>query len=348
MMSDWTLFNSPGLGSRQTIRVIQPGQQRVKVFVDFWNVIINSRKQTNDLQLDFNWNRLADFIVSETYRGHSDESSTQIAGCYIFGSYSRSNGRESAFIDEVLDRYASTPGLFFEFRERVKKEVASKCPNCGEQVSKSSELGIDVLLSVEMIKHASMREHEFLALVSSDRDYLPLLSYLKDQGQRVLHFATGEAHRDMRSLTWKQTKLEEAYVYLCSISHEHRLLLTSPQSRQLTQEATRHLENLGLTYKLIDISSRDDIDDKDLKFLLANLQFFFRKRGNGNQSFSGGAVAGSVTDLRQAIANGDLTTSLPYVIYHGQMEAFADEHGRWIRNASDSSLIWTNVPKRNA
>src|SRR5581483_4501787 len=131
------------------------------------------------------------------------------------------------------------------------------------------------------------------------------------------------------------------------ISHEHRLVLTSPQSHQLTQAATRHLENLGLTHKLIDVSRRDDIDDKDLKFLLANLNLFFRKPGNPNQSFSAGAVADSIADLRQAIARGDVTSSLPYVIYQGQMEAYADEHGRWIRNAQKNSLIWANVPKQS-
>jgi uncharacterized LabA/DUF88 family protein len=107
--------------------------------------------------------------------GYGDENSTQIAGCYIFGSYSKSNPKEHAFINETLDKYGSLPGLFFEFKERVKKETSSKCSHCGGQISRSSELGIDVLLTVEMIKHASMREHEFLALVSSDRDYLPLL-----------------------------------------------------------------------------------------------------------------------------------------------------------------------------
>ena len=97
---------------RDTVRVIQPGQRRLKIFVDFWNLIINARKQTK-LKVIFHWDKLAERLVNETHRGYGDESHGDLAGCYIFGSYSRSDPRQHAFVNETLDRYGSLSGPVF-------------------------------------------------------------------------------------------------------------------------------------------------------------------------------------------------------------------------------------------
>jgi uncharacterized LabA/DUF88 family protein len=326
---------------QNTVRVIQPGQRRLKVFIDFWNLVINARKQTS-FEIDIHWNNIAEYLVDETRGGFSDESVGDLAGCYIFGSRSRSNPVESAFIDKTVDQYGPMPGLFFDFRERVKKEASSKCPKCGEPISRSSEQGVDVLLTVELIKHASMREHDFLALVSSDRDFIPLLSYLKDQGQRVLHVATGEAHRDMRSLTWKQIKLREQYAWLCSIVHEHRLILSSPRRPEKLQDAKSVLEKNGLQYRVIDITKPSEINDKDLDFLLRNQRMFFKKKdGPPGQSHLRESLYSSIDDFRKAISDGGIDGNFPHVMCNGQMEAYFDVDQGWIRSGVQGSAgIW--------
>jgi uncharacterized LabA/DUF88 family protein len=330
---------------RDTVRVIQSGQRRVKIFIDFWNVVINARKQTS-FRIEIHWDKIADQLVGETWAGHGDETTGDLGGCYIFGSFSKSTPTEHAFVTDTLDKYGSKPGLYFEFKERVTKEASSKCKNCGAQVSRSSELGVDVLLAVEMIKHAAMRDHQFLALVSSDRDYLPLLSYLKDQGQRVLHVAPGVAHRDMRSLTWKQIDLTDRYIGLCSISHEDRIILSSPYRTERLQEATALLDTHGLAYRVIDISKADDIIDQDLDFLLRNQNLFFQKKdGPPGRLYSRQMLSGSLHEFRKAIAAGEVDGNLPHVIYNGQMEAFFSQQG-WVRSGSlSSSNIWAELKK---
>jgi hypothetical protein len=198
-----------------------------------------------------------------------------------------------------------------------------------------------------MIKHASMREHDYLALVSSDRDYLPLLSYLKDQGQRVLHVATGEAHRDMRSLTWKQVELTELYPNLCSIVHEGHLILSSPHKSEKLDQAKSLLEANGLTYKIVDIAKASDISDKDLDYLLRNQGLFFRKEGDvPGRSYSRQALYSSVHDFRKAINDGEIDGNLPYVICDGHMEAYFTHEQGWIRSGNlNSARIWEKVRK---
>jgi uncharacterized LabA/DUF88 family protein len=322
-----------------TVRVIQPGQRRLKIFVDFWNLIINARKQTK-FKIDFHWDKLAEGLVGETRLGYGDESLGNLAGCYIFGSYSKSDARQYAFVNETLDKYGSLPGLFFDFRERIRKETSIKCSSCGEQVSQSSEAGVDVLLTVEMIKHAAMREHDYLALVSSDRDFVPLLSYLKDQGQRVLHVSTGAAHRQMRSVTWAQIELGDEYSNLCSIEIDRRLILTSPLSENL-QEAKSILDRHHLGYDVIDITKVDDISDEDLAFLLRNQRMFFHKLdGDFGRSYSALHFSKSMRDFRRLVSEGQIYGNLPYVIHKGRMEAYFDGKRGWIRNGNSESEMW--------
>lgn len=319
---------------RDTVRVIQSGQRRVKIFIDFWNVVINARKQTS-FEIEIHWDKLADQLVGETRAGYGDETTGDLAGCYIFGSFSKSNATEHAFVNDTLDKYGSKPGLYFEFKERVTKEASSKCKNCGAQVSRSSELGVDVLLAVEMIKHAAIRDHQFLALVSSDRDYLPLLSYLKDQGQRVLHAASGAAHRDMRSLTWKQINLTDRYIGLCSISHDDRIILSNSARTERLEEAIALLDEQGLAYKVIDVAKTADISDQDLDFLLRNQNLFFQKKdGPPGRSYSRQMLYSSLNDFRRAMENGEIDCNLPHIIHNGQMEAYFNSQQGWVRSGN--------------
>jgi hypothetical protein len=328
---------------RDTVRVIQSGQRRVKIFIDFWNVVINARKQTS-FEIEIHWDKLADQLVGETRAGYEDETTGDLGGCYIFGSFTKSNPTEHAFVNDTLDRYGSRPGLYFEFRERVTKETSSKCKKCGAQVSRSSELGVDVLLTVEMIKHAAMGDYHFLALVSSDWDYLPLLSYLKDQGQRVLHVASGAAHRDMRSLTWKQIDLTERYTGLCSISHEDRIILSSSSGTERLQEATSLLDTHGLAYKVIDVAKATDISDQDLDFLLRNQNIFFQKKNDPpGRSYSRQMLYSSLGDFRKAVENGEIDGNLPHVIHNGQMEAYFNEQQGWIRSGMSPANMWATL-----
>jgi uncharacterized LabA/DUF88 family protein len=234
---------------RDTIRVIQPGRRRLKIFVDFWNVVVNARNVIKDIDVDVQWDRLVGQVVAETSNGHSDETNGELAGCYIFGSYAKSSPREKAFIEHTLDEFGDKHGLYFEFKERIKKESSDLCNKCGAAIDKTSESGVDVLLTVEMVKHAAMREHDYLALISCDRDYIPLLEYLKDRGQRVLHVATDTPNREMRSLTWKQVALKPMYGHLVKTYPRESVILTAPGRTIQLEEAEAALSGWELNIK---------------------------------------------------------------------------------------------------
>jgi uncharacterized LabA/DUF88 family protein len=340
---------------QDTIRVVNSRQRRIKLFVDFWNVVINARKQCKNFDVEVRWEKLAEHLVSETRQGFSDETTGELAGCYIFGSVSRSNAQETKFVDGVLDQYGSNSGLFFNFAERIQKQTSVTCSDCGQSIKARSESGVDVLLAVEMIKHAAMREHEYLALVSSDRDFVPLLSFLRDQGQRVLHIATGGPDRDMRSVTWAQVNLPERYPSLCRIRHDGYIVLTAPpfakELEQIMDAAPVEREKI----RVIDVSYKAQIGNKDMDFLLSNLGLFWKRGSVGRLGrhetiLSHRHYADNLDKFRQDISKGDLRGNLPYVLRNGTCETYFNGHNSsypWVQMSDgDAGRRWSKLFKR--
>lgn len=319
---------------KDTIRVIQSGQRRIKIFVDFWNVVINARSQCKDFNVYVHWDRLVNNLVHETKQGYFDETTGELAGCYIFGSKAESNAPQSAFVKQVLDRHGSQSGLFFNFGERVPKQTSAKCLKCHEPVKVNSESGVDVLLTVEMIKHAIMREHEYLALVSSDRDFIPLLSFLKDQGQRVLHVAAGKPEREMRAITWAQVELLENYPFLCTNEHDDYVILTAPPCshdlEQLLDAAPAPRDQI----RIIDITDKGQIHDRDLTFLLPSLHLSWKSNRERFVQYNYAKLKTSSLEFRRDVANGSLRGNLPCALKNGfvQVQFTGNDHAaRWTR-----------------
>jgi uncharacterized LabA/DUF88 family protein len=337
---------------RDSIRVVQSGQRRIKIFIDFWNVVINARSQTK-FNVNVHWDKLAEHLVSHTRQGYFDETTGELAGCYIFGSKSQSNAEQSAFVNKVLDHNGSQAGLFFNFAERVAKQTTAKCSKCDEPVRVSSESGVDVLLTVEMIKHAMMREHEYLALVSSDRDFIPLLTFLKDQGQRVLHVSAGKAEREMRAMTWAQIELLENYPSICSIEHDDYIILTAPGFSKAIEQLVNAAPVPRDQLKIIDVTDRDQIQDRDLAFLMASAGVHWQVNRQGYADFSYSSLKANSSQFRREVANGTIRGNLPCVINNGRVELIFNENNQgsqWIpvigphnRPNSDWSKLFEKV-----
>jgi uncharacterized LabA/DUF88 family protein len=309
---------------KETVRVVQSGQRRIKIFVDFWNVVINARSQTK-FNVDIKWDLLVDSIVAQTRQDFGDKTNGELAGCYIFGSVSSSDPVQTKEIDRVLDQYGSKSGLFFNFAERVSKQTSIKCSECKQPVKIRSESGVDVMLTVEMIKHSVMREHEYLAIVSSDRDFIPLLSYLRDQGQRVLHVSAGKADRDMRSLTWAQIDLSDDYPSICSIQHDGYILLTAPPYEAQVKEIIDASPVPHESIQIIDVTDRNQISDKDLIFIMKNQNMYWKDKASENSNFHQINHYSNINSFRASVSSGLLYGHIPHLILNGNCFAHFNE-----------------------
>lgn len=320
---------------KDTIRVVQSGNRRVKIFVDFWNLILNARKSTDQFDIDIDWNALANFVLHNTRIDYSDESSGSLAGMFIYGGYKVSDPNQQKLVQHVLGKYGGNDGLFFEFVELQKRPQKIKCSNCGEVAEKNFEVGVDVHLAVEVIKHSQMEHHEYIAIVSSDQDYIPLFTYLKDRGHRVINVATDQEHKSIRAITWKQIGLKTHYPQLCKIMQNATYsVYTTSFHQQKTKELTDFFSEKEIDFQVFDIADVNSIGDKDLSFLLANQNMHFQDQEVERQIwYNWQHFTADISKFRQLLSTGSIISKLPYVMTSGTMAAYPDDEFGWITAA---------------
>jgi uncharacterized LabA/DUF88 family protein len=93
----------------------------------------------------------------------------------------------------VIDRF---PGIRVIAKERKAKSAPfcphchksiDTCPYCGNQMIGTIEKGIDTAIVTDIISLAWEKAWEVAILVSSDRDFIPLVELLADKGLRVIN-----------------------------------------------------------------------------------------------------------------------------------------------------------------
>ena len=63
---------------KDTIRVVQSGQRRIKIFIDFWNVVIKPAATCENFDVRVHWDKLVDHLVSHTRQGYFDETTGEL------------------------------------------------------------------------------------------------------------------------------------------------------------------------------------------------------------------------------------------------------------------------------
>lgn len=62
-----------------------------------------------------------------------------------------------------------------------------ECPNCGKDMRGSEEKGVDTRIATAMISLAWADNYDVAVLVSSDRDFIPVVEFLETKGIKVVH-----------------------------------------------------------------------------------------------------------------------------------------------------------------
>jgi hypothetical protein len=138
----------------------------------------------------------------------------------------------------------------------------------------------------------------------------------------------------MRAMTWAQVDLLESYPSICSIEHDDYIVLTAPPfsgaKEQLIEAAPVPRDQL----RIIDITDRQQIQDRDLAFLLPSAGVHWQANRQGFTDFSYPSLKTSSSRFRSEVANGTLRGNLPCVIKGGRVELYFNENSqgtRWIR-----------------
>ena len=96
-----------------------------------------------------------------------------------------------------------------------------KCPSCQAPLYKSQEKGVDVSLATDLTTLAWENAYEIGILISSDNDFIPVVTRLQDMGFKIIN------------LVWKDHYTELARTCWATLSMTHIIpLLIRQQSRK--------------------------------------------------------------------------------------------------------------------
>ena len=169
---------------------------RVMVFVDFWNFQLSINNLVYEFKVD--WRRLGLVIAQESLRVVDADAVIAYQGMNVYGSYGPGEK------DESLRRRASNtlgrfPGIQVTMIPRQHKRKGPICPACLEQMTRcpkcdadmrgTEEKGVDTRIATDMIKLAWVDSYDVAVLLSSDRDFVPVVEFLGTRGIKTIHGA---------------------------------------------------------------------------------------------------------------------------------------------------------------
>jgi len=181
---------------------------KVSIYLDFWNFSLSFKSYDSTFRPD--WFAIPQIFVKEA-ASLLKVSSLDLQDFSIFGSYSNLPA------DAKLKNWAKTflpkiPAANVVFLPRQKKTSGPVCPNCHTEISscpfcKESMLGmeekcIDTLIATSMLQDAWMKKYDVAILVSSDKDFIPAVDFLRGVGIRTIHAQFQHKGAELRSHCW--------------------------------------------------------------------------------------------------------------------------------------------------
>jgi len=176
-----------------------------------------------------------------------------------------------------------------------------------------------------------------MALISSDRDFAPVLSYLRDQGHRIIHVSASMIDQNMTSLSWSHINLSDTYTTLCKINMDGYTVFSTPHCTVELAELKRHAPVDADKLRIIDLTDKTQIGDEDLSFIVSHLNMYWPDPGKESNLYFDIKKFGSISKFRKLLSEGAIWGNLPYVLRNGQSEIFFTNHDHtfpWIVSGS--------------
>lgn len=172
-------------------------QLRAMVFVDFWNFQLSMNSVEHGFPID--WQRLGILIAREASNIVDSEATLSYQGMNVYGSYDQSGQKDQSLLRWASNFLNRQPGVQVTMIPRQRSRRGPVCPSCHEEVSAcpsceadmkgTEEKGVDTRIATDMIKLAWVDSYDVAVLVSSDRDFVPVVEFLSTRGIKTIHAA---------------------------------------------------------------------------------------------------------------------------------------------------------------
>jgi hypothetical protein len=134
-------------------------------------------------------------------------------GAHVYASYDPASKAEAGLRNWLLSWLDRQPGVQVVLKARTRKgyPVCPHCherimfcsrPECGLELSRTEEKGIDTAIATDMIRLAWEEAYDVAVLVSSDRDFIPAVEFLDDRGLKVVQAGFPNVGNDLARACW--------------------------------------------------------------------------------------------------------------------------------------------------
>ena len=181
---------------------------KVSIFLDFWNFSLSFRNAEPTFRPD--WFALPKVLVSES-SSLLQEQSLDLQEFNIFGSYSNlpADAKLKNWATTFLPKIPGSNVVFLQRQQKLKGPVCVSChqeikvcPQCGGSMIGTEEKCVDTLIATTMLQDAWMKKYDIAILVSSDKDFIPAVDFLRNVGIRTIHAQFRNQGAELRKHCW--------------------------------------------------------------------------------------------------------------------------------------------------
>ena len=185
---------------------------RVRVFVDFWNFQLSLNSLPGERgRFNADWRVLGGILARAALAVVDDRAVIAYQGMDVYGSYGEGapDVRLRMWAETALSTF---PGVHVEMlaRRRVRsgpmcpscRKTILNCPSCDADMRGTEEKGIDTRITTAMISLAWVDNYDVALLLSSDRDFVPVVEFLGTKGVKVIHGAFPPSAAELTRKCW--------------------------------------------------------------------------------------------------------------------------------------------------
>ena len=183
---------------------------RVLVFLDYSNFRASMGRTEAGFQIDI---VPLGRCLAETALAAVDASAgLDYGGMRLYGSYdpvSQAGNKQRNWYNNFASQ---VPGISVTAVPRQRKKTGPVCPSCNDEVVRcpdcgsdmrgTEEKGVDTRIATDLISLAWVEQYDVAVLVSSDRDFIPVVQFLDSRALKVVHGAFPPFAAELTSACW--------------------------------------------------------------------------------------------------------------------------------------------------
>ena len=166
---------------------------KTHIFIDFWNFQLGLNSVAPPTYRA-DWKKISPWLIAQATMTVGRPLIYE--GTHVYMSYSPHSKKDTPLKDFATNVLSRFPGVQVSLVERkaqsaptcptCHKPIAA-CPHCNNPITRMVEKGVDTAIVTDMVKLAWEGALEVAILVSSDRDFIPVVQMLATKGYKVIN-----------------------------------------------------------------------------------------------------------------------------------------------------------------